>query len=79
MACAESLSPELQQAQTDVGPLAETRLGPIRGVTLTSRAGREYSGFLGVPYARPPVGPLRFQVRAFVFKLRPLCGQLTEY
>lgn len=36
--------------------------GKLQGKRLTSRAGRNYLAFLGVPYGRPPVGTLRFQV-----------------
>lgn len=35
------------------------------GRTLRSYGGRSIKSFLGVPYARPPVGDLRFKVRDF--------------
>src|SRR5271156_6107665 len=42
--------------------LVNVAQGQLRGVSLKSRAGRDYFGFLGVPYAEPPVGDRRFQV-----------------
>jgi len=43
-------------------PVIDTKLGQIRGLTSLSRGGREFYEFLGVPYAQPPVGQLRFEV-----------------
>lgn len=37
--------------------VAETRLGSLRG-----RDYRDYAQFLGIPYAAPPVGDLRYHV-----------------
>lgn len=39
-----------------------TRLGPIRGTTMLSRNGYKFNAFLGIPYAKPPIGELRFRV-----------------
>ena len=41
------------------GPLAQTEYGPVRGVYITEE--REVRAFLGIPYAAPPVGDLRWQ------------------
>lgn len=43
-------------------PVVETTLGKVQGFTSTSRSGRQYFSFTGIPYASPPVGELRFQV-----------------
>jgi carboxylesterase type B len=42
----------------------EVRLpqGLVRGRSFRSPAGRDYMAFLGIPYATPPLGPLRFKV-----------------
>jgi carboxylesterase type B len=37
--------------------------GGLRGKTVTTAAGITYYSFQGIPYAKPPVGALRFQVR----------------
>ncbi|GLG95960.1 Esterase FE4 precursor, putative [Gryllus bimaculatus] len=36
--------------------------GALRGRKVTAKAGNSYFSFQGIPYAKPPVGPLRFQV-----------------
>lgn len=35
--------------------------GRLKGVRLQSRGGRGFHSFLGIPYAKPPLGDLRFQ------------------
>ncbi|KAJ1525010.1 hypothetical protein ONE63_009859 [Megalurothrips usitatus] len=42
-------------------PVVETQAGRISGKVLTSAGGRQYFAYLGVPYAQPPVGDLRFK------------------
>ncbi|KAE8736531.1 Carboxyl/Cholinesterase 66, partial [Frankliniella occidentalis] len=42
-------------------PVVETRGGRISGKVLKSDGGRQYFAYLGVPYAKPPVGELRFK------------------
>lgn len=36
--------------------------GSLKGLTLKSRNGRSYYSFRGIPYAKPPIGELRFEV-----------------
>lgn len=42
--------------------LVNTTLGPIRGLEVASDFGYKYAQFQGVPFAKPPVGELRFKV-----------------
>ena len=43
-------------------PVVETRYGKIRGKWLWSRRNLPIGSFIGIPYAKPPVGDLRFEV-----------------
>lgn len=47
--------------------LIKTPQGNITGTTRKSLSGREIHAFLGIPYAKPPVGDLRFKVIDFAF------------
>lgn len=40
--------------------------GKLRGSKYKSRNGTEYRSFLGIPYAKPPIGELRFQVISII-------------
>lgn len=42
--------------------IVDTDLGRIRGIKKVSALGTSYTAFLGVPYAKPPIGELRFKV-----------------
>ena len=44
-------------------PVLSTGQGQLLGKVLESRAGRKYFAFYDIPYAKPPVGQLRFKVR----------------
>lgn len=43
--------------------IVQTRQGLIRGLTDTDRDGNGIFKFMGIPYALPPTGNLRFRVR----------------
>lgn len=49
-------------AAVSCDPVVKLSKGEIRGHTLKSRNGRDYNSFTGIPYAKPPVGDLRFKV-----------------
>jgi hypothetical protein len=46
----------------DDAPQVTVVQGSLRGLHLTSRKGRQFVGFQGVPYAKPPLGEMRFKV-----------------
>jgi hypothetical protein len=43
--------------------------GKLRGREATTKSGATYYSFQGIPYAKPPVGSLRFKVRRNVLVL----------
>lgn len=46
-------------------PVVETSQGSLQGKYMITKQGREFSAFLGIPYAKPPVGQLRFAVSPY--------------
>lgn len=46
----------------DIMPIAKTTYGNVRGSIMKSRNGKPFAAFRGIPYAKPPVGSLRFAV-----------------
>ena len=47
--------------------VVETSKGKIRGFVDRSILGDEYLAFKGIPFAKPPVGQLRFQVSIIIY------------
>lgn len=48
-------------------PVVTSSKGKIKGiVSVTSRDRKPYSAFMGIPFAKPPVGNLRFKVYRWV-------------
>ena len=47
------------------GHTRSTLYGVIRGKMTSRLPGKEVEEYLGVPYAAPPVGPLRFKVSSY--------------
>lgn len=43
-------------------PVVSTRQGRLKGRTAIDHFGRTYYSFQGIPYAKPPLGELRFKV-----------------
>ena len=46
----------------ELDPIINTRYGSIKGFQLRTERGFEVEIFLGIPFAKPPVGELRFEV-----------------
>lgn len=44
-------------------PIVTIKNGTLQGSIISSRTGRDIYAFQGIPYARPPIGELRFEVR----------------
>ena len=65
--CFLCLSLRLVTASADDPPVVTTSQGRITGTTLQFRPvvhpelARDVDAYLGIPYAEPPVGPLRFK------------------
>lgn len=43
-------------------PLVDTEHGRISGIVERSMEGQQFYSFYGIPYAKPPLGKLRFKV-----------------
>lgn len=43
--------------------VVKTRSGPVQGSIRTTVNSVEFGAFAGIPYAKPPVGKLRFKVQ----------------
>jgi len=43
-------------------PTVQTENGSLKGKVSVSRNGRRFYEYLGIPYAQPPVGELRYEV-----------------
>jgi hypothetical protein len=50
-------------AQCSVKPVVKVQQGSLEGKVFTSaKSKNKFTGFLGIPYAKPPVGDLKFKV-----------------
>ncbi|XP_063235046.1 carboxylic ester hydrolase-like, partial [Bacillus rossius redtenbacheri] len=52
---------KIQVVAAELAPVVTISQGSLRGVAATTRDNTTYHKFLGIPYAQPPVGPLRFK------------------
>nr|QYA71947.1 carboxylesterase [Anoplophora glabripennis]QYA71999.1 carboxylesterase [Anoplophora glabripennis] len=46
---------------SECSPQVQINDGILRGKFMTTKGGRRFSAFLGIPYAKPPIGNLRFK------------------
>ena len=42
-------------------PIIEAPAGKVKGALISSKYGRNISAYRGIPYAKPPIGGLRFK------------------
>lgn len=49
--------------------IVDTRYGKLRGIIKENFKGEKFYGYLGIPYAKPPVGDLRFKVSSLIIYL----------
>lgn len=52
-----------RRSQNMASPIVEISHGELRGTFFDNLEGNKFCAFLGIPYAKPPVGSLRFKVR----------------
>lgn len=55
-----------QQIGQAADPIITASIGSFRGKRMGTSSGRPFIAFLGIPYATPPIGPLRFKVRFYL-------------
>lgn len=55
-------------------PIVKISAGHLLGTTKKSIEGYTYHAFKGVPYAKPPIGKLRFEVKYYRKMLINLTG-----
>lgn len=53
---------KLMEAHHKISTVIGTEEGLLRGTVQSSFNGKKYLAFKGVPYAKPPIGSLRFKV-----------------
>ena len=57
---------QVAQCATSQPPVVSIpAIGSVRGAQMTSAAGKVFFAFRGIPYAKAPIGELRFSVRSF--------------
>lgn len=60
--------------------IVQVEEGKLRGIEKTSsHTGKQFNAFLGIPYAKPPIGDLRFKVRlVFIQSIRRVSEGVGE-
>lgn len=57
------------EGMEEFSPEVETKQGTLRGIIRKAESDRNFYSFRGIPYAKAPVGPLRFKVRQTIGRL----------
>lgn len=63
MKCLATLALLLSVFSWAESQIAQTEYGLVQGQTRTTETGQVYHSFESIPYARQPIGVLRFRVR----------------
>jgi hypothetical protein len=67
-------------AQTSEHAIVKVQQGLLKGKILTSvRSKTKFLGFLGIPYAKPPVGELKFKVTSETSFSKTACLLITTW
>lgn len=68
LCCVCKISISSTPEKTDDGVTVVTiDQGRLAGALFTSGNGTKYHGYLGIPFAKPPIGELRFEVSEHMF------------
>jgi carboxylesterase type B len=59
-------------------PLVKTEYGVVEGKILELKDGRLVNVFLGIPYASPPIGQLRFKVKKYFQNFENITRSLKD-
>lgn len=54
-------------------PEVDIKDGKLKGKFMVTRKGRKFSGFLAIPFAKPPIGELRFKVNTSQIYMQQCC------
>ena len=46
----------------EASPIVQTQQGSVQGLVQSTAEGNAFYSFLGIPFAKPPVGDLRYKV-----------------
>lgn len=49
-------------------PIVSVEQGQLQGRIVSGAAGKSFYSFQGIPYAKAPLGSLRFQVRIYLLE-----------
>lgn len=63
----------INSVRSEIQPIVSTPLGEIKGHYKVSYKGKKYEAYEGIPFAQPPVGPGRFEVRLSFITTFKIC------
>lgn len=60
-------------------PIVEIKNGSLQGSVMSARNGREFFAYRGIPFALPPVGQLRFEVKISILRKKWNTNEKIKY